>query len=553
MAPRVAELLAGFALISAAPLLAQPITAPTINAVVGAADNSGGAQIPRGSLFTIYGLNLAPSAAGSTGFPLSPILNGVRVHVDGFDALPLYVSEVQINALMPSAMPEGQHAVTVEPEGVASAPYEIKVVTARFAAFTENWLGMGPAVLQQYDEPGRVSRNRFLHGARPGQAMVLWGTGLGPLPAGSSDSNPPAAGNIRDDVVVYVAGIPVKPFYAGRSPSLAGVDQINFFLPAGLPERCMVPLAVSAAGNKSGTMTLSVSRSGSACTSEFGLSTAALGKLDLGGSVRFAVISINKNQNPNPSQYPAVEAEAWIGDYDAVHLALLATTDLLPDAFGSGACFSQNIVQDYSQPPLANLIDIHGQIGLPGLSAAVQLTGSVGCSWAASGPIIGSPWQWSSNSCTPTAFSFSAEYLGQPALSASGDLPATPPDSTIANFTVGQFDGSWRAAWQITGPTANGRLALTAQSSWSLGGAMFFGRSYLNTLTCNVNPARDMFLFPQPDISNAFSEPQNHTVTINLTSMADSWLPTGVPAGGAVDVLLIRTGNNASQTIQLGY
>jgi len=42
-------------------------------------------------------------------------------------------------------------------------------------------------------------------------AMVLWGTGLGALIPGS-DAAAPQAGTIRNDVIVYVDGIPSIPF-----------------------------------------------------------------------------------------------------------------------------------------------------------------------------------------------------------------------------------------------------------------------------------------------------------------------------------------------------
>jgi uncharacterized protein (TIGR03437 family) len=72
--------------------------------------------------------------------------------------------------------------------------------------------------------------------------MALYGTGLGALPTGS-DTSPPPVGNLRSDVMVYVAGVPVKPLYVGRAPTLFGVDQINFVLPTGIQEGCYLDYA----------------------------------------------------------------------------------------------------------------------------------------------------------------------------------------------------------------------------------------------------------------------------------------------------------------------
>ncbi len=113
-------------------------TIPTINTggVVRGADNYDASinAVARGSQFAIWGLGLAPSVASAPGVPLPTRLNGVRVKVlagstGEWDAPLIYVSPFQINALLPSAVPEGQQSVVVEVNGQDSPAAPIMVTT----------------------------------------------------------------------------------------------------------------------------------------------------------------------------------------------------------------------------------------------------------------------------------------------------------------------------------------------------------------------------------------------------------------------------------------
>jgi len=241
---------------------------PHIFSVFGAADyaNAGTVGIPQGSIFAITGVSLTTP----TKYPVPPVIptgptlrtdvSGVSVGIRTLgnskqviaQAPLLYVSSMQVNAILPSSVPVGQYEVyltTLSSAGSAQAfdsnPLPILVTGGRFAPFTRQGRGFGPAAIQEYDTAGTLTLNQFTASASPGSIMALYGTGLGALPTGS-DASPPPIGTIRNDITVYVAGIPVKPLYAGRAPSLFGVDQINFVLPTGM-EGCYVPVQVSRA------------------------------------------------------------------------------------------------------------------------------------------------------------------------------------------------------------------------------------------------------------------------------------------------------------------
>jgi len=64
---------------------------------------------------------------------------------------------------------------------------------------------------------------------RSRSAVVLWGTGLGPVTF--PDNVAPTVGNVATPVSVTIGGQPGTVTYSGRSPCCSGVDQIIVTLP----------------------------------------------------------------------------------------------------------------------------------------------------------------------------------------------------------------------------------------------------------------------------------------------------------------------------------
>jgi hypothetical protein len=85
----------------------------------------------------------------------------------------------------------------------------------------------------------------------------------------------------------------VKPTYAGRAPSYAGEDQIDFAIPADVVTGCYVPMSVTASGQVSQDFVIPIAKSGSdVCTHIFGLNESALATLDSGGTVNVGLFQI---------------------------------------------------------------------------------------------------------------------------------------------------------------------------------------------------------------------------------------------------------------------
>jgi uncharacterized protein (TIGR03437 family) len=509
-----------------------PVAAQTVvnSADYSLADSSG---IPRGAIFTIFGTALADSTATANSLPLETTLNGVSVKIAGAnlsaEAFLLYVSPTQINAILPSSIPEGSYLFTLVSGSQVTPLQNIPVTSGKFAAFTQGARGFGPALLQQYDAAGRPALNQFTAPAAPGAIMTLWGTGLGPLPDGS-DGDAPVAANLRYDVTIYVDGVPAKPLYAGRAPGYPGVDQINFTLPAVIRPRCFVPLAISTGGRFTTGATVAISSSPGACTNEFGLASSALASLDSGRPLRIAMLSFRAG---NAQQ----SVESWIGDYDPASLSFLVNGEGagLPD--GMAFCgFDQTFDGTYGEshytsfdPNIRNQPKLYGQRRDPGPPLPV-VSGPQGCRWSfVSGGegILGGV----GPQCTALSYQFG------PGLSVTGDFPPPRPSGDISALTVQGPAESLAASWKVS--AAPGDSIVLIVSSYGFGG---LGPPIETQVACQLFPPVSSLVFPQPDTARALGQRFSDPLILTLTNLVYRLIPSSDPS---LDLIIVRTSNSA--------
>ena len=225
-------------------------------------------SIARGSLFSIFGSRLGPGTSPALTFPLQTTLGGVSIQVvqgaTTAAAVPVYVSATQINAIMPSNAPLGAVSVYVTVGNLKSPPAPARVAADSFGIFTLTSSGAGPGVMQNFVDATTTPVNLPSVAAKPGQTIILYGTGLG---AGlNADNVAPQAGNLPTRTEVFVGGQAAATQYSGRSPCCAGLDQIVFTVPANAPPGCWVPVQIRTSGaTVSNTVTMAVSTDGSPC------------------------------------------------------------------------------------------------------------------------------------------------------------------------------------------------------------------------------------------------------------------------------------------------
>jgi len=283
--------------ICAAIAVAQPVVnqGGILNAASYGLDSLPNAGIAEGSIFTVFGTGLGPATLQMAGaFPLSTTLGGTSIKVTAggttVDAIMLYTSASQVAAILPSKTPVGAGTLTLTYNAKPSSPVTIQVVRANFGIFARDMAGTGPAVVQNYVSQASMPFNSPIQAAQPGQVMVLWGTGLGPVNV--DETNPPGAVDPGTDVEVWVGNQPAAVQYKGRSPGFSGEDQINFQLPQNVPQGCYVPVAIKAGGVVSNFTSIAIAPQGGICSDPHGPPASDLQRIASGQSLKLAWIQL---------------------------------------------------------------------------------------------------------------------------------------------------------------------------------------------------------------------------------------------------------------------
>jgi len=188
------------------------------------------------SIVTIFGSGLARSSQQLTaddivsGY-LPTVLNYTQVFADNFPAPLFYVSDSQINFLVPSTQSVGDMKIRVASEGNSGPEVTVTVVDSAPALFTI----AGDYAIATHVDNSLVSPDSPAHA---GEIIVIYATGLG------KTAPNPATGEIpqllawivggQSSLQVSLAGVVVDSGlikYAGLTPDSAGLYQINLAVP----------------------------------------------------------------------------------------------------------------------------------------------------------------------------------------------------------------------------------------------------------------------------------------------------------------------------------
>jgi uncharacterized protein (TIGR03437 family) len=399
-------------LFTSAPILAQPnlFEGGIVNAASLAKVTLPNSSIAQGSVFSAFGSNLGPAQSPSLAFPLQTTLGGVSLTVlaggQSYNAIPLFVSPGQINAVLPSAVPAGSATLTVNYNG-ASNTASFQVVAHSFGIFAMAQSGTGPGVIQDAD----YNQYTFTHSALAGDVAIIWGTGLsrvqgieaaGPLPGNQPD--------VPAEVHVGLAQATIT--YRGRSGCCAGVDQIVFTVPPGITG-CQVPVAVQIGNIVSNLPTMPIAADSSrVCSGPKGPTSISPSLVVLGPSQTQQFTASGLGTNPTWSISPSIGSITTGGLYTApsnvtaqttVTVSAMSATDSTEPAL---AIVTLNPAVGQTPPPISFPLEVLGPAGttasvsfnipsgtnLRGLNLWMQIHGLLSQTQA-SLQLNGGPWQ----------------------------------------------------------------------------------------------------------------------------------------------------------------
>ncbi len=232
-------------------LLQIPAPAISANGIVNAASFKP-ATSP-GALASIFGTNFGATTASASSVPFPTTLGVVSVAVGGRPAPVFYISPTQINFQVPWETPVGNADVTVTVNKATSSAGTVAVQTAAPGLFTQ---GDGAAIVQNSD----YSLNTSSNPAAAGSTLIAYLTGSGPVTSSVPDGAvTPSAPLVQttSTVTATIGSAPAPVVFAGLTPGLVGVLQVNVTIPTGTATGSY-PLTITVGSEASNSASISV-------------------------------------------------------------------------------------------------------------------------------------------------------------------------------------------------------------------------------------------------------------------------------------------------------
>ncbi|MDX1982646.1 MAG: hypothetical protein SFV51_20415, partial [Bryobacteraceae bacterium] len=323
-----------------------------------------GRGIAQGAVFVVPAYAPFPDSVVVSGLPLKTVLDGVSLRLTAAGGGPsvrpwiLHVGSGQVAAVLPSDTPPGDYALSLIVDDATINTFSghtTRVVRRKYRSLTNNQEGSALAVAQTQGGGGSLDRNMFATGtingqtrapARAGQAAILWGLGLGPIPG--PDNTAPGLVDMRNqvDVRVSVGGVPAVVTYAGRAPQSPGIDQIHFTIPPDAPTGCAVLVEVTVDAEASNPVTMAIASPGAdTCEHPF-LSRQQLDALDQGEKLVSGEFQLTVSVEPMGEAIDAEMVEihgAW-GYIDYMTASVASRPDLRSIAPGRCVAFRSILV-----------------------------------------------------------------------------------------------------------------------------------------------------------------------------------------------------------------
>jgi len=208
-----------------------------------------------GLLVSIFGTALADGQVSAGSLPLSGQLGSTSVVVSG-EQLPVqYVSDSQVNVIIPYDLAvNAPHQLIVLRGNAISVPVPIAVFDSQPAILATAGNGIGQGHIYKVDASGNQVLADANSPAGAGDTLVIYTVGLGaiapPVTAGDAAPLTPLS-RTTATTSLTIGGQQATVFFAGLTPGSAGLYQVDAIVPAGITPGAQVPVSVSVGGKSS--------------------------------------------------------------------------------------------------------------------------------------------------------------------------------------------------------------------------------------------------------------------------------------------------------------
>jgi uncharacterized protein (TIGR03437 family) len=221
--------------------------------VVSAGDYSSGPAA--GLHVAVFGSALADGAAGFTQTPLPRQIGSTQVFLGDKELPVVYVSDGQINVLVPYETPLNTPlSMLVTRASAISVPVNVAVFDAQPAILSTAGNGIGQGHIYKALPSGAQILSDTSSPATAGDVLVMYCVGLGAVtPAVTSGEATPIAPltAIAPPVRVSIGGRTATPAFAGLTPGFVGLYQVNVEMPSGVAAGDKTPVSISVGGKSS--------------------------------------------------------------------------------------------------------------------------------------------------------------------------------------------------------------------------------------------------------------------------------------------------------------
>ena len=213
--------------------------------VIGASGFGAFTSTAPGSWIEIYGSSLANDtrqwkASDFKGANAPTSLDGTSVTIGGQAAFIAYISPTQVNAQVPSNVGTGPQPVVVFDGGGASAPYSINVNATEPGLWAPPSFQIGGKAyagalfidFTTFVLPAGAIAGATSRPAKPGDTIVLYGIGFGPVTPAVAAGEVTGEGNaLTTPLQIFLGGVAAQVTYAGLGPGTVGLYQFNVVVP----------------------------------------------------------------------------------------------------------------------------------------------------------------------------------------------------------------------------------------------------------------------------------------------------------------------------------